>query len=639
MFDFIRKHTKITMGLLFLLIVPSFVLLGLNDYGQREGTVVVATVDGRDISQADWDNAHRQEVDRLRAQMPGLDLKLLDTPEAKYSTLERLVRERVIAAAAEQLKLATSDQRLANELQANPQIAMLRKADGTLDMDRYKQLLSSQGMTPEMFEASVRSEMSTRQVLVGVLGTATAARAVADSALAAYFDQRAVELAHFKPSAYIDKLKPTEEELQQYHQAKASEFMSREQADIEYLVLDAQTVSNSLQVSQAELKSYYEQNAQRMAGKQERRASHILINAPKDAPAAQREAAKAKASELLVQARKAPERFAELARKNSQDSGSAKDGGDLDYFSRGAMVKPFEDAVFALEKGQVSDLVETDFGYHIIRLTDIRSPKVRSFEEMKDELTAEIKKQQLQKKYAEAAELFSSAVYEQSDSLKPAATKLGLQIQSAQRVARAPAPDAKGPLTHPKLLAAIFSGDAIEKKRNTEAVDIGGGTLVSARIAQHMPARQLPFNEVREQVKSRWLAERSAEQARKEGADRLAQWQAKPGEAKLPESLTLSRLDASRFPAPVLNAALRADPAQLPVFKGVDLGREGYVVLKVVQVLPRPERKPQELEQARAQYTQWWSNAEGLAYYKLLQERFKVEFKVTKPAAADSAKG
>jgi peptidyl-prolyl cis-trans isomerase D len=398
-------------------------------------------------------------------------------------------------------------------------------------------------------------------------------------------------------------------------------------------------VSNSLQVSQAELKSYYEQNAQRMAGKQERRASHILINAPKDAPAAQREAAKAKASELLVQARKAPERFAELARKNSQDSGSAKDGGDLDYFSRGAMVKPFEDAVFALEKGQVSDLVETDFGYHIIRLTDIRSPKVRSLEEMKDELTAEIKKQQLQKKYAEAAELFSSAVYEQSDSLKPAATKLGLQIQSAQRVARAGSPDARGPLANPKLLAAIFSGDVIEKKRNTEAVDIGGGTLVSARIAQHMPARQLPFNEVREQVRSRWLAERSAEMARKEGADRLAQWQAKPDEAKLSESLTLSRLDASKIAPSVLNAALRADPAQLPVFKGVDLGRDGYVIVKVVQVLPRPERKPQELDQARAQYTQWWSNAEGLAYNKLLQERFKVQFKVSRPAEPESAKG
>jgi len=639
MFDFIRKHTKITMGLLFLLIVPSFVLLGLNDYGQREGTAVVATVDGRDISQAEWDSAHRQEVDRLRAQMPGLDLKMLDTPEAKYSTLERLVRERVMAAAADKLQLSTSDQRLANELQANPQIAMLRKADGTLDLDRYKQLLSSQGMTPDMFEANVRSEMSTRQVLVGVLGTGTAARAVADAALAAYFDQRAVQLARFRPADYTDKLKPTDDELQQYHQAKASEFMSSEQADIEFLVLDAQAVSNSLQVSQAELKSYYEQNAQRMAGKQERRASHILISAPKDAPAAQREAAKAKASDLLAQARKTPERFAELARKNSQDTGSAKEGGDLDYFTRGAMVKPFEDAVFALDKGQISDLVETDFGYHIIRVTDVRSPKTRSFEEMKDELTAEIKKQQLQKKYAEAAELFSSAVYEQSDSLKPAASKLGLQIQSAQRVSRAAAPDAKGLLANPKLLAAIFSSDVIEKKRNTEAVDIGGGTLVSARIAQHMPARQLPFGEVREQVKSRWLAERSAELARKEGAERLAQWQAKPDEAKLPESLTLSRIDASKIAPSVLNAALRADPAQLPVFKGVDLGREGYVVVKVVQVLPRPERKAQELEQARAQYTQWWSNAEGLAYYKLLQERFKVQFKVTRPADPEPAKG
>ena len=194
-------------------------------------------------------------------------------------------------------------------------------------------------------------------------------------------------------------------------------------------------------------------------------------------------------------------------------------------------------------------------------------------------------------------------------------------------------------MANPKLLAAIFSSDVIEKKRNTEAVDIGGGTLVSARIAQHMPARQLPFGEVREQVKSRWLAERSAELARKEGAERLAQWQAKPDEAKLPESLTLSRIDASKIAPSVLNAALRADPAQLPVFKGVDLGREGYVVVKVVQVLPRPERKAQELEQARSQYTQWWSNAEGLAYYKLLQERFKVQFKVTRPAEPESAKG
>lgn len=639
MFDFIRKHTKITMGLLFLLIVPSFVLLGLNDYGRQQDNTVVAQVDGRDITQAEWDGAHRQEVDRMRAQLPGLDVKLFDTPEAKYATLERLVRERVMAAAAEKLQLGASNQRLANELQSNPQIASLRKADGSLDLERYKQLLSSQGMTPEMFEASVRAEMASRQVIMGVAGTATAAHAVADTALGAYFDQRAVQLARFKPADYVAKLSPSDADLESYHKTKASQFMAPESASIEYLVLDAQAVSRGLQVSEAELKSFYEQNSQRLSGKEERRASHILINAPKEAPAAQREAAKAKATELLAQASKSPKGFADLARKHSQDTGSAAQGGDLGFFGRGAMVKPFEDAVFALSSGQISDLVETDFGYHIIRLTEIKAPKTRSFEEMKDELTAEIKKQQLVKKYAEAAEQFSSAVYEQSDSLKPAATKLGLQIQSAERIGRAAAPDAKGPLANPKLLTALFSADAVEKKRNTEAIDIGGGTLVSARIVQHTPARQLPFDEVREQVKARWMAERSAELARKEGAERLAQWQAKPAESQLPESLTLGRGEAAKVPTPVLNAALRADPAALPAFKGVDLGADGYVVVKVTKVLPRPERKQQEVDQARAQYTQWWTNAEGLAYYKMLQERLKVQFKVSRPVAGEPAKG
>jgi peptidyl-prolyl cis-trans isomerase D len=639
MFDFIRKHTKITMGLLFLLIVPSFVLLGLNDYGTREGNTTVAQVDGRDITQAEWDNAHRQEVDRLRAQMPGLDLKMLDTAEAKYSTLERLVRERVMAAAADQLHLAASNQRLANELQSNPQIAMLRKADGTLDMERYKQLLSSQGMTPEMFEASVRADMTTRQVIAGVVATGTASRAVADQALGAYFERRQVQLARFKPADYTAKLSPTDAELEQFHQAKASQFMAPEQASVQYLVLDAQTVSKRIEVSDADLKTYYEQNQQKLASKEERRASHILINAPKDAPAAEREAAKAKATELLAQARKAPDRFADLARKHSQDTGSATQGGDLSYFARGAMVKPFEEAVFGLSKGQVSDLVETEFGYHIIRVTDIKAPRQRSFEELKDELTADIKKQMLQKKFAEAAEQFSNAVYEQSDSLKPAADKLGLQIQSAEQLTRTGAAGAKGPLAHPKLLAALFSSDAIEKKRNTEAVDVGAGTLVSARIVQHTPARTLPLAEVRDQVKARWTAERSAELARQDGAKLLAQWQAKPDEAKLGEALTFSRAEAARVPTPLLNAALRADSAALPIFKGVDLGEDGYVIVKVTQVLPPQERAAQELEQARGQYTQWWTTAEGLAYYKLLQERLKVKFKVSKPAAQSEAKG
>ena len=639
MFDFVRKHNKLMMGVLFLLIVPSFVLLGLNDYGRQDAKTVVAKVDGREITQAEWDAAHRSEVDRLRQSMPNLDAKLLDSPEARYATLERLVRDRVLTTAAQQLHLTASNQRLAQELQSDPQINMLRKPDGSLDLERYQQLLRAQGLSPEAFEAGVRADLSSRQVLQGVAGTTIAANAVADTALGAYFEKRAVRIARFKPADFAAKLQPSEADLEQFYQANTQAFMLPESANVEYLVLDSDAVARNLAVSEADLRSFYEQNAQRLAGKEERRASHILINAPKTAPAAEREAAKAKAAALLAEVRKSPERFAALARQSSQDTGSAANGGDLGLFGRGAMVKPFEDAVFALKQGEVSDLVETEFGYHIIRLTEIKQPKPRSFEDMKSELTAELKKQQLQKKYAEAAEQFTNGVYEQPDSLQPTAERLKLTVQTAAGLTRNPAPGAKGPIAHPKVLAAVFAPEVLEKKRNTEAIDIGGGTLVAARVVQHTPSRAMPLAEVKDQVRARWLASRSAEEARKEGEARLAAWQAKPDEAKLPEALNVSRADARSLPQPLIDAALRADPSALPQFKGVDLGAQGYAIVKVEQVLPREVRDENQTRAARGQYAQWWSTAEGLAYYKWLQQRFKAEIKAPKPASPAASKG
>ncbi|HBY35153.1 MAG TPA: peptidylprolyl isomerase, partial [Delftia acidovorans] len=447
MFDSIRKHSKVTMALLFLLIVPSFILFGLNSYNRsRENAVTVAKVDGKDISQSEWDRAHQNEVDRLRASMPTLDAKLLDSPEARYATLERLVRERVIAAAADKFKLATSDQRLARELQQSPEIASLRRPDGTLDMERYRQLLGSQGMSPEMFEANVRADLSKRQVLLGIAASGFSSSAAADLALNAYFERREIQLARFNAADFAAKLSPTDADLEQFYKANEKLFQAPEQASIEYVLLDVDTVKKSITINEADLKTYYEQNAQRLSGAEERRASHILIAAPKAAPAADREKAKAKAQELLAVVKKSPDTFADAARKNSQDPGSAPGGGDLDFFARGAMVKPFEDAAFAMKKGDISDVVESEFGYHIIKLTDIKAPKQRSFEEMKPELEADLKKQQAQKKFSETAEAFTNGVYEQSDSLKPVADRLKLDIKTASNVMRQPSANATGVL-------------------------------------------------------------------------------------------------------------------------------------------------------------------------------------------------
>jgi peptidyl-prolyl cis-trans isomerase D len=636
MFDLVRKHTRIMQAVLFLLIVPSFVLVGVGGYDRfREQGETVAKVDGEEIRQGDWDAAHRREVDRLRQAMPTLDASLLESPAARYATLERLVRDRVLAAAAGKSKLVTSDQRLARELQQNELIAALRGPDGKLDMARYRQLVGSQGMTPEMFEASVRADLSSRQVLGAIGGTSLSTPAQAGLSLNAFFEKREVQVARFDAADYAGRIKPTDAELEAYYRENAALFQAPEQADIEYLVLDLETMKKGVAVNEQDLRTYYEQNAGRISGQEERRASHILIAAPKDAAPPEREKAKAQAEELLAQIRKSSGSFAELAKKHSQDPGSAANGGDLDFFTRGAMTKPFEDATFSLKKGEVSGVVETEFGYHIIMLTDIKSPRQRSFEEVRPELEADLRTQQAQRRFAEAADTFSNGVYEQADSLKPVADRLKLEIRTATNVTRTPAPGATGPLADPKFLNALFSPDTTQNKRNTEAVEIGSNTLVSGRVTKYTPARTIPLTEVKEAVRERLVAARAAELARKEGMEKLAAWKANPGSANLPAPVVVARQETQKQPQQVVETALRADPAALPALTGVDLGLQGYAVVKVNKVLPR-EAPPEEVaQQERQQYAQMWASAENAAYYNLLRERFKVQIEVRRPSELD----
>ena len=351
------------------------------------------------------------------------------------------------------------------------------------------------------------------------------------------------------------------------------------------------------------------------------------------APAADRAKAKARAQELLADVRRAPDQFADLARKFSQDKGSATAGGDLDFFARGAMVKPFEDAAFAMKKGDISEVVESDFGYHIIRLTDIKTPKQRSFEEMRAGMESDLKTQQAQRKYAESAEAFSNTVYEQPDSLKPVAERLKLEVKVANGLTRAPAAAAAGVLGNAKFLDPLFSAEATQKKRNTQAVETAPNQLVAGRVVLYAPARTLPFAEVRAAVRDGLTAVRAAELARKEGAARLAAWKANPAEATVP-ALIVSRDQTQSLPPKVIESALRTDPTVLPLVAGVDLGEQGYAVVKVNKVVSRSAPDEAATKQARSQYAQVWANAENTAYYGLLKDRFKVKMPLPLPVAA-----
>ncbi len=634
MFESIRKHSRIVMILLFLLIIPSFVLVGIDSNYFSEKSAVVARVDGNKITQTEWDNAHRAETDRIRAQQPTMDAKMLDSATARYATLERMVRERVLAAAAQKMHMVTSDSRLARSLAEIPAIANLRRADGTMDTEAYRALVGSQGLTPAGFEANVRRDLSVNQVLGGVVGSAFVTDAQVAQSLDALYQRREIQVARFNAASFAAKVTPTDADLEAYYKAHPSQFKQLESANVEYLVLSLDAVRDGITLNEDDLRTYYKENATRLAGKEERRASHILIKAPKDMSAADREKAKARATELLAQVRKAPATFADVAKKSSEDTGSAALGGDLNFFAREAMVKPFEDAAFALKKGEISDVVESDFGYHVIQVTDIKAPRVPTFEELRPSMEKELKAQQAQSKYAEVAEAFANGVYEQADSLAPVAEKLKLKVQTATGVTRTPTPGATGAFANAKFLEALFSSDSVQNKRNTEAVEVGPSQMASGRITAYTPAKTLPLEEVKAKVRTLYIAEKSAELARKEGEAKLAEYTAKPDTATgLTAPAVIARDVPMNLPRPLIDAALRANADKLPAWTGVDLGGEqGYAVIKVNRIVPRDKAEPQRATQERMQLMQWWSTAEGMAYYGMLKDRFKVDMKVARPS-------
>jgi peptidyl-prolyl cis-trans isomerase D len=635
MFDFVRTHSRLTLGFLLLLIIPSFIFFGIDGYSRftEGGNATVAKVDGQSITRAEWDQAHARNVERVRRQSPQVDAKLLDTPQAKSESLDLLVRQRLLLAAARDLHLAPTDARLQRLFVSDPQYAGLRNPDGSVN----RELLAAQGMSSELFAQQLRQDLAMQQVLNGITTTVVAPVSAVSAALDPYLQQREVQLQRFDPAALRARINPGDAEVEAFYKANEASFRAPEQATIEYVVLDLETLGKGVAVPEEDLRRYYTENASRYTVAEERRASHILVKAEKDQPAAERSKAKARAEELLVQARKTPAAFAELARKNSDDSGSAARGGDLDFFGRGAMVKPFEDAAFSMKPGEISNLVESDFGYHIINLVAVRGGQARPFEAVRGEIEVEVRKALAQKRYAEAAEQFTNTVYEQADSLQPVIDKLKLEKKTAT-VQRTPAPGAVGPLASAKLLEAVFGNDAVRNKRNIDAVEVAPNQLASARIVQYSPARTVPLAEVKAQVRERLVAQQAEALAKREGEARLAEL-SKPGAPgdNLGTVLTISRAQGQQVPKPILDAVLRADASKLPALVGVDLGAQGYVLMRVTKVLPR-ESQPGGDARWQAQYAQVWAAAESQAYEAALKRRYKAEIKpAAQTAAAEAA--
>ena len=598
MFDFVRTHRNWMMLFILVLILPSFVFFGIqgyNSYVDKDGAL--ATVDGAPITQQEYDAALRDRVERLRQGLgANFDPKLLETPEARAAVLDQLVLDRALANEAAKSNVVITVDRLREFISNQPAF----QQDGKFSYDRYKAFLASRGQSEASFEQSLRNDLRKQTLVQAVVESAITPKQVIDRIERILLEQREVRELRFPAEQFASKVSITDAQVAEYYQANRTQFEIPESVRVEYVVLSPDTVAGNVKVAEEAVKSYYEQNKARYGTEEQRRASHILI-APEGSDKA---GARKKAEEILAKVKANPNDFAKLARENSKDSGSAVQGGDLGFFGRGMMVKPFEETAFRLKAGEISDVVETDFGFHIIRVTEIKPAQAKPFADVRADIERELKNQQAQKNFTEAADQFTNLVYEQADSLQPAVQKLNLKLLSADNLTR------RGLLPHlgPRVVEAIFAEDSLKNRRNTQAIEVATNTLVSARVLEHRPASVQPLEKVASEIRQLLERRDAVRLAREAGERRLADLRKEPSDAGFSAPKVVSRRQPQDMPPDALTEVLRIPADKLPQFVGADIGTDfrsssgaSYVIVKVTASKPGEPIPPAQRDaQARA---------------------------------------
>lgn len=596
MFDFVHENKRLIQIILALVILP-FAFWGVDSYNQSGNAGgEVATVDDAKITQREFDNALRQQQDRLR-QMLGanFDPAMLDSPEIRRAVIDNLVGQRLLTERAKVIGLVVSDAQMAQVIQNIEAF----QDNGKFDKKRYETALANQNLSPLMFEARLRSELLGQQMRDAYIQNGFASGSVADNVIRLYEQQWVVSTSPISFQPFIAQAQVDEAALQKYYEQNQKEFQVQEQAKVEYVKLSVDNLLEKAEVKTEDARKYYDDHQSEFGALEERQAAHILITVAAAAPQAEQDAAKTKAEKLLQQVRLNPAGFAELAKQNSQDPGSAANGGDLGFFGRSMMVKPFEDAVFALkQQGEISDLVKSDFGYHVIKLLAVKPARLLPFDEAREGIVGKLRQQKAADMFAELAERFSNTVYEQSDTLKPAAELTGAKIEQSGWLVKGVA--AGEPWTA-KMLQAVFADETIKDKRNTAAIEVAANTLVAARIIEHKPASVQSLSEAQGTIRQKLLRQQAMELTNRQGEALLEQLQ-RGDKPKLDwaAAQTISRAQLGTLDAELARKIFQSGTTALPRYVGAGMPQSGYMLVRIEAV--KEASKPDD--QKRTGYAQ-----------------------------------
>ncbi|MBI3148598.1 MAG: SurA N-terminal domain-containing protein [Betaproteobacteria bacterium] len=581
MFDYVHRNKRLVQALLALFMLP-FLFFGVDSYFRRADAVTeVAIVGDSKITLPEFEGAIRDQQDRMRAMMGrNFDPGMFDSAEIRFSILEGLVAQRVLLQKAKKEKLVTSEEQLKQLIMEVPAF----QVDGKFSNARYQALLAEQNMSPVMFEARLMQELVAQPLQDSIVLGGFAAGVAVERYLGIVEQQREVSMALLPLEGFMASIKPDDSAIKAHYDATVANYQTPEQVRIEYALLTADNLLGQVSASAEEVRKFYDENQKQYTQDEERQASHILLNLKPDAKDEEKAATRKKAEAILAQVKLAPAKFGELAKKESQDPGSAANGGDLGLFGPGVMVKPFEEAAFGMKIGDIVGPVQSDFGLHIIKLTAIKEKRVRGFEEVKSQIEQDLKRQKAAKKFGEVAEKFTNLVYEQADTLQPVAKELQIEVRTSPFLAR-PQVQAMA-MNNAKFVQAVFAPENIQGKRNTEAIEVGSNALMSARVIEHKPAAARPLEEVRPEVARQLARKLAGDAAAKVGAEKLALLQqGKDAGLKFEKTQTLTR--QQRIPG-VSEAALqqifRVDPSKLPAYVGAPSEQGGYGFYRVSAV-------------------------------------------------------
>lgn len=505
-------------GIILALVAVPFALWGINAYFEGGGRVNVAEVNGADISV----DSYRRSLEEQRRSLQrmfgrGVDPRLFDTPAFRQQVLDSLIDDLLFVAEVESQGYRASTADLARQIRSVPQF----QRDGQFDPKLYEALVRNEGRDVRSYEAGLQQNFALRQAQSGFDQSALLMPSDVESLLKLQGQEREATIAMLRPARLRGRVQVSAQDIEQEYQANAARYTTTERVRIEYIRLAASDLAAGIRISDEDVRKAMAETAASTVGKEERRARHILIKLASGADAKAEQAAMDKIQGLRAKLTSGAD-FATLARQNSEDPGSAAQGGDLGFVGRGVMVKEFEQALFALKKAELSAPVRTSFGLHLVQLTDIKKPPAAPVV-ARAKLEADLKTRKAEERFFELSEKLNNLVYEQPDSLKPAAETLGLGIQTSDWFTRS---GGSGMLANPKLIEAAFDPEVLTQGRNSNVIELGPNSLLALRIHAHEPPRQQPLAEVRAQIEAALIAKAAHAEAGRLAEEALAKLRA-----------------------------------------------------------------------------------------------------------------